>query len=175
MLSDVIQWSTIVARRGSSIVPQGSVSRPITAATRILAHRTLQHEPLHHPVFRHIRKARRRRVLHRADTPFDALHNDAAAIGRANAEERERQFRTAGADQAGDAKDLALIKVEGNIGEVVLLGKVTHFKQLLARPAGVAEPRLRQRSLSHHLDQPFVAQLLARQRAHRAAVAQYRR
>ena len=96
-------------------VPEGSAAQqaerpaqPDEAGGEEVARDGLRREePLRQPIFRHVGDARRDRVRNAPQLQGAAVQPHLAAVAGPHAEEGEGQLRAAGAEQAGEAHDLA--------------------------------------------------------------------
>ena len=89
----------------------------------------LHDQALHQPVFGHVGDPGPHRVLDRGDAHRPAFHQDLPAVGGADAEQRVGQLGAARTDQARDADDLPRAQLEGDVLEIVPLGKPAHLQE----------------------------------------------
>src|SRR6202011_1560610 len=88
----------------------------VSGHTEIDAHRERQEQRLLLAVLRYQADPVADGVLRRTDMDLAAVDDDATGIERVRAEDRPRHLGAAGADQPGDAEDLAPAHFETDIG-----------------------------------------------------------
>ena len=100
-----------VVRGQLALAPEVERAEPRQVAERgerdVLAHRHLEHDAVPPAVLGHVGDAVRDRVGGRADAHALAAHEDLAAVGRREPEDRARQLRSPRADQPRQPDDLA--------------------------------------------------------------------
>lgn len=101
-----------------------------------------------------------------------AVEVDLARVPAVDAEDGPRHLRAAGADEAGQADDLAAADVEGDIGEDALAGQPAHAQRDLARLDLLLRVQLRQVAADHAADQVVLGHALDRFAGDPGAVAQ---
>ena len=114
------------------------------------------------------------RLPRRANIACLAVEDDRAGCRRLDAEERQADIGASGADQAGEAEDLAAADVEADVMKDALTGEAAHGQDqvaLLDRGARLQEPDL---ATDHVGDRPARRHLGARSRRDQATGAEHR-
>ena len=93
------------------------VQHPDAARRDVLADRHRPDEALQAAVLGHVGDAETARLARRSDADRVAVERDRTGTRRGDPEDRQRQLGATGADEAGEAEDLALSEVEVDAGE----------------------------------------------------------
>ena len=113
--SRATQSAASLRRRAGSIRPDRPARRLRTASTRLSSIDCRMLRPRSSRSSEQVGDAGADRVLVRAQRERPSLEPDRARVGTGHAEERERQLGAAGAQQAGQAQDLAAREREGDV------------------------------------------------------------
>src|SRR6202011_1072314 len=103
-----------------------------------------------------------------------AANENFTAIGRRDPVDRLRQLTPAGADQPGDAKDLAAMKREAHLAKGAAAREAAHFENSLADRMRLTREELLERPPDHELDEARLVEGLDTVGAQQGAIAEHR-